>query len=301
MRENTGDDARALCDEDEILAAVSRDQLPVERGFAPGTLHRLPPIYFVGDSRALPFRNAVYTSEFTARSYQLRTVHLRFLHAADFYSRERGLTTALLDALATDDTLTPHDEGARWTASRWEHDLEGAAPLVLFCGPYDAHRVMDYIGPDADIAAWDQRSHACDVSAEPASRLVSAAEVRRYVLEIMEPFALGIEALRAMGLDRIFVHGSPAAPQRTDRFYRLFGHVKWLRQYHPNALSKVLLLFDDAARTIAARTSARYLSGPVDAHGGTPPELTSDDVHYNADGVRELARSVVAVLEGVVE
>jgi hypothetical protein len=292
--------AEALCDEDEILAAVSAEtRSPAADAFGADTFYRLPPIYFIGDSRVIPFRNAVYASEFTSRAYQLRSVHLRSLHAADFYSRERGINLPLLSTLATDQAVISHDEGARWNATRAEDDA-GTAPLVLFCGPYDVHRVMDELGPDADITAWDERSSRYDVSTKPASRLVSAQDVFQRVLEIMEPFALGIEVLRTMGFDRIFIHGSPRS-HRGERFERLYGKFKWLRQYHPNALLKVHMLFDEAALSIAQRTSARYISGPVDANGELSRNLTWDDVHYNAEGARLVARSVVQILEGVVE
>jgi hypothetical protein len=304
MQEGTATPVRGtvdpLCDEDAILEAVSREtQSPAAHALGADTFYRLPPIYFIGDSRVVPFRNAVYASEFTSRAYQLRSVHLRSLHAADFYSRERGINVPLLSTLATDLAVISYDEGARWQVYRSEHDPD-PAPLVLFCGPYDAHRVMDELGPDADISAWDARSSRYDVSTKPASRLVSSQDALLRVLEIMEPFALGIEALRTMGFDRIFVHGSPPS-QRGERFNRLYGKFKGLRQYHPNALPKVHVLFDEAALSIAQRTSARYISGPVDAHGELSQDVTWDDVHYNADGAREVARSVVSILEGVVE
>ncbi len=159
---------------------------------------------------------------------------------------------------------------------------------------------MDELGPDADITAWDGRSSRYDVSTKPASRLVSAQDTLHRVLEIMEPFALGIEALRTMGFDRIFIHGSRRS-QRTERFDRVYGTSKWLRQYHPNAMPKVHMLFDEAAQSIARRTSARYISGPVSAYGEFTRDVTWDDVHYNAEGARMVARSVVQVLEGVVE
>jgi hypothetical protein len=296
-----GPAAQALCDEDEILEAVSRETPPdAARAFGAGTFHRLPPIYFIGDSRILPFRNAVYTSEFTAHAYQLRALHLRGLNAADFYSHERGINLPLLNALATDQTVIARDEGARWVATQWDHSTGGTAPLVLFCGAYDVHRLMDELGPDADIPAWGEPSRRYDVSTTPASRLVSAEDARQRAREILEPFALGIEALRAMGFDRIFVHGCRRAALG-ERFKRLYSHVKWLRQYHPNAKDKVLALFDQALQTVAARTGARYISGPVDARGELPSELTWDDVHYSADGAREVARHVVSLLEGVVE
>ncbi|HEY6237358.1 MAG TPA: hypothetical protein VIW69_19820 [Candidatus Elarobacter sp.] len=279
---------------------MSREtQPPAAHALEAGAFYRLPPIYFVGDSRVIPFRNAIYASEFTSRAYQLRSVHLRCLHAADFYSRERGINLALLGTLATDQAVMSNDEGRQWIATRAEQDA-GTAPLVLFCGPYDAHRVLDELGPDADITAWDERSNRYDVSTQPVSRLVSAQDTLQRVLEIMEPFALGIEALRTMGFDRIFIHGSPRS-QRGERFDRLYGTFKWLRQSHPNAMPKVHMLFDEAARSIARRTSARYISGPVDAGGELSRDVTWDDVHYNAEGARMVARSVVQVLEGVVE
>ena len=141
---------------------------------------------------------------------------MRSLHAADFYSREHGLNLPLLSALATDQTVISHDDGEHWMVNRSEFVLDtDAAPLVLFCGKYDAHRVMDYLGPDGDIPAWDETSRRFDVTNKPVSRLVSAEDALQRVLEIMEPFALGIEALKTMGFDRIFVHGCPRSSHST--------------------------------------------------------------------------------------
>jgi hypothetical protein len=289
-----------LCDEDVLLDEIARESAAPAQGLAPGTFQRFPPVYFIGDSRAMPFRNAVYVSEHTARAYQLRSVHLRSLYAADLFSRERGLAYGLLNALATDQTVITHDFGATWNATPWDDLLEGTAPLVLLCGAYDVHRLMDQIGPDADILAWDADSRRFERSPLPASRLVDAEEALQRAHAIMEPLAPAIEALRTMGFARIFVHGTPPV-HLGERFQRLYGHAKLFRQYHPNALPKASLLVDAAIRSIAARTSARYVSGPVDADGALRSELTSDDVHYNAEGAREVARSVVSVLEGVVE
>jgi hypothetical protein len=163
------------------------------------------------------------------------------------------------------------------------------------------HRVMDELGEGADVIAWDAASRRYDARTKPpASRLVRAEDVLSRVLDVMEPFALGIEALQATGFDRIFIHGFPRT-QLGERFARFYGTPDWLRRYHPNALFKVLALFDEAARSIVRRTSARYVCGPVNADGEIPPEFTWDDVHYNAHGAREVVRSVVSVLEGVVE
>ena len=60
-------------------------------------------------------------------------------------------------------------------------------------------------------------------------------------------------------------------------------------------------LIDEAMRAIARRTAARVRPGAGRAHGELPADVTWDDVHYNADGARAVARSVVSVLEGVVE
>jgi hypothetical protein len=292
----------ALCDEDAVLDEVSRETtVPTAHGFSADAFHRLPPIYFIGDSRSIAFRNAVYVSEFTSRAYQLRSVHLRSLHAADFFSREHALAPPLVSALATDQTIISHDDGEHWIVNRSEFVLDtDAAPLVLFCGVHDAHRVMDYLGPDGDIPAWDERSRRFDATKKPVSRLVSAEDALQRVLELMEPFALGIEALKTMGFHRIFVHGCPCSSDST-RAGRRSVQMKGMRQYHPNAGGKVYALIDEAIRSIARRTSARYLAGPVDARGELPAAVTWDDVHYNADGARAVARSVVSVLEGVVE
>jgi hypothetical protein len=289
-----------MCDEDDLLDAMSHETPPPMHGFGAGTFRRLPAVYFIGDSRAMAFRNGVYVSEHTARAYHLRSVHVRSLYAADFFSRERGLAYALLNALATDQALITHDEGARWTATRWDELLEGTTPLVLFCGAYDVHRLMDRLGPDADIPAWNALSRGFDLSPLPASRLVGGDEALQYARTLMEPLALGIEALRAMGFDRIFVHGTPP-PSFGERFQDIYGDIKTFRQYHPNAFPKAYMLIDAAIREITARMSARYVAGPVDAGGALPAELTWDDVHYTAVGAREVARAVVSVLEGVVE
>ena len=293
--------AEAICDEDEILAAVAAEASSANGWAEAGAFYQLSPLYFVGDSRVIPFRNAVYVSPYTTRAYALRSVHLRSLHAADFYSPESGINAALTGALATDQAMISHDEGAHWHATESDqHAGPGAAPLVLFCGPYDVHRVLDELGPDVDVIPWDERSERYALTMRPASRLVSADEVLERMLEIMQPFALGIRALQAIGFTRVFVHGSYRS-YAIQRFEERFLKVKWLRQYHPNALLKVVTLLDDVLSRIALDTSSRYVTGPVDADGMLSDEFTYDDVHYNASGASELARRVVSVLEGVVE
>ncbi len=255
-----------LCDEDELLAAVSREAgQPVRRAFEPGTFGRLPPIYFIGDSRSVAFLNGIYTSEFTARSYLLRSVHLRNLFATDFCSRDGVINDALLHVLAADLAVIGHEGGARWTAAPTDHVAgNGSAPVVLFCDLADAFHIVDALGPDVDIPAWDELSLLCDVSRVPAARLASADDTLDRAIEALEPFARGVEALQAIGFDRIFLHGCPRL-DLGERFEGTNSRAKWRRQIHPNVIAKALLLFDAAIRVIAARAKVRYLSGPVDA------------------------------------
>jgi hypothetical protein len=171
---------------------------------------------------------------------------------------------------------------------------------VLFCGPYEAHEMMGELGPDTDLAAWDERSNRYDARLKPTSRLLQADAVRHRVSEMMEPFALGVAALRRMGFERIFIHGMPPA-RWSERFRAAYGDVPWFETSHPNAFPKVWLLFDEVLRSIAARTSTRVVYGPLDADGILRTEATWDDVHYTVDGARELARSVISFVEGEVE
>jgi len=291
----------AICDEDEILKTVAGEPTSANGWAEAGAFYRVPALYFIGDSRVMPFRNAVYVSPYTARGYVLRSIHLRCLHAGDFYSAEHGLNAALIGTFATDQAMISNDEGAHWTATASEDRAgAGTSPLVLFCGPYDVHRVLQELGPGADVRPWDERSQRHTVTVPPPSRLVGADEVSQRILEMMQPFAEGIRALQAIGFTRIFVHGAYRS-RGAERFQERYGQAKWLRQYHPNALLKVTLLLDEAMRRIALETSSRYLAAPVDADGLLAEELTWDDVHYSAQGASEVARCVVSVLEGVVE
>ncbi len=294
---NAGD----LCDEDEILKSVSRGaHAPAGPAFAAGTLHYTLPICFGGDSRALPFRNAVYTSEFTSRSYSMRVAHLGITRATDFVSRDGGVGNGLLSALVMDRFAITREEGTTCTAAPWSAAIPGSLPIVLFCGPYELHEFMLELGPDTDVAAWDVRSSRYDARSKPALRLLPADEVRQRVHRSMEPFALGIEALRRMGFDRIFIHGMPPSAWG-ERFKRAYPHVPWFETSHPNAFPKVWLLYDEALREIAVRTSTHIVTGPLDAEGILPPEATWDDVHYTADGARAVVRTVLSIVEGVVE
>jgi hypothetical protein len=293
--------AEAICDEDEILAAVAAEASSANGWAEAGGFYQLSPLYFIGDSRVIPFRNAVYVSPYTTRAYALRSVHLRSLHAADFYSPEDGINAALTGALATDQAMISHDEGAHWYATvSDQHAGPGPAPLVLFCGPYDVHRVLDELGPDVDIIPWDERSERYALTMRPASRLVPADDVTARMLEMMQPFAVGIRALQAIGFTRIFVHGSYRS-FALEQFDERYAKLKWLRQYHPNALLRMVALLDDVLRRIALDTASRYVTGPIDADGMLADEFTYDGLHYSALGAGELARRVVSVLEGVVE
>lgn len=297
------------CDEDEVLRALSeeRPSSSAER-FGADELHRLPPIYFIGDSRSIVFRNSVYVSPYTSRAYQLRSVFLRHLYAADFHSPQSGLNMALVNALAVDQTLLALDEGVRWLANRYDfeadslgnHDEHDAATLILFCGANDARRLLDALGPDADIRAWDDRSSRYDDGTKPASLVFDAEDVYAQVLELLEPFALGVEALRVIGFNHIFVHGFPQG-NRGERSRRFNGDPKSMRQYRQSAMMKARMLVDRAMQSIAQRTATRFIAGPVGPDGRLADELTWDDVHYGARGAREVVRSVVSVLEGVVE
>ena len=298
----------ALCDEDEILRAISAEPDAPNEFAQRDELHRLWPIYFVGDSRAIVFRNRLYVSPHTYRPYELRSVYLRNLHAVDFYSVQRGLNAPLTNALATDVATVSSNGGFRWSANRLDYEREpdgsrfehGPAPLVLFCGSFDCMRVLDELGPDADVAAWDDASRRCEVTSAPSSRVVPVDEVRRRMFEVLEPFASGIRYLRGIGFERIFVHGYGRA-RTVDSFGRIDQGLKFLRQYHPNAWGKIRIVLDQELRSIAQRTGARFIAGVVSEDGKTSREYTWDAVHYNLRGALEVVRAVVDVLEGVVE
>lgn len=299
--------SEAPCDEDELLDAVTAERHTPASAEVEDEFFKLSPIYFIGDSRTIVFRNSTYVSPFTSTAFQLRSVYLRDLYVSDFYGAQDGLSPLVLATLAADQASITYDEGRTWIASRRDYEANadgrtierGPAPLVLFCGANERRRLLDDLGPDADVAAWDEPSRRCDLSREPASMLVSADDALQRAVEILEPFARGIDALRAMGFERIFVHGYARPP--IEGLGRGAVREKSIRQRHPNAMRKAALLIDAALRITAQRTSARYIPPPGNGEGVVPPEFTWDGFHYNARGACEVARAVVSVLEGVVE
>jgi hypothetical protein len=177
----------APCDEDEILDAISATPY-LSAAASANEFLKLSPIYFIGDSRTIVFRNTTYTSPFTSKAFHLRSVFLRNLCATDFYSPAQGLNSSLLTTLATDLAAITYDEGTTWSANRrdFEADAEGrsvergSAPLVLFCGAFDSLRVLDELGPDVDVLAWDASRHRRFCSRTTCSGTCSTSSSRWY-------------------------------------------------------------------------------------------------------------------------
>jgi hypothetical protein len=172
---------------------------------------RATPIYVIGDSLSLVFRDRVYLleSDDPARYYVARAKYCPGLCAGEFTDDEGALHPAVWASLRSEHLVVEDERSGpvafhRSKERQWRQlaAIEGrsrSSPLILLtCGSLDA------------ACIW--QSVADDRGCVPELSLV---EMKTAVERCLRPLERGLRLFRSWGLDRIFVH-SVAAPQLDD-------------------------------------------------------------------------------------
>jgi len=200
------------CDEDRLLALLTADRArSAPRGGDAGdeAVEHPIPLYFVGDSGCVTFRDTLYHVPSHRDTFIGRAMHTPGLYAAELTDRKGNLNAAVLSHLVLAGILRTAGPEAYFVQRDYNRmlgltdDLRMSPPVTLFCGTLDAYRLLTVVDsamieiPDElDRGEWRPR-RADDV---PFDEAVAIA------LSILEGFERGLTLLKSYGLERLAVH-----------------------------------------------------------------------------------------------
>ncbi|HWT04842.1 MAG TPA: GSCFA domain-containing protein, partial [Xanthomonadales bacterium] len=287
--------ANDLCDEDLLLERIAADErggasrtplmlAPVHRnGDVEQVAHPIP-LYFVGDSNSLAFKDRVFAMPGSETLYIGRTLHTPGLGAFDLCDIEGRLNENVLMRLVGEHLIVADDKGG-WRAYERVGDVpldyvqesEGRTrlhpPLLFFCGMFDWLCFYEEIG-GRDVAL-PAEIVAADMYPADEAGMVDFDSAATIAGRYLEPLERGLRLLRSYGLRNLCLH-SVQPPLPDDE---LFG-----RYFFPSTLSsryRSMRLMNYLLRGVCERTGVSFID--------LWPLVT------NSDGILDLRYSFDAV------
>jgi hypothetical protein len=190
------------------------------------------PVYFVGDSLTTVFADRVYERAGDPRRYLARTKYVNGITAAGLAGEDGALHPGVLTALLGDCVIVEEDgalralhraESRHWRYAAATMGRPRSSPVVvLMAGSLDIAQTLEEIGPDADFEVPPAfRAHPAP--ARGPRRIVDAAGVLERIERRAQGLERGLRALRALGLDELFVHSLAPTNADDEAFAKVFG------------------------------------------------------------------------------
>jgi hypothetical protein len=259
---------------------------------------RATPIYLIGDSQTLIFRDRIYRVDDGrhSREYIARVRYCPGLCASNFTADDGALHPDVLSALRSELLIVDGESGEptaihrapsrQWRELATVEDRPRTAPVVVFlCGSLDTIN----IGKELANIGTELPDEAA-LSRDPSSLEALVAAKSR-----VRPLERGLLLLKSWGLDRLFVH-SVVPPQADDEaFFGHFGFHMMLRT-RIRLLREINLALDAAAR----RANCTFIdTWPYTAPSEVlSPEYVHDSFHSNERAalitVKALMRALAA-------
>jgi hypothetical protein len=253
---------------------------------------RATPIYLIGDSQTLIFRDRIYRVDDGrhSREYTARVRYCPGLCASSFTGDDGTLHPDVLSALRSELLIVDGEAGEptaihrapsrQWRELATVEDRPRTAPVVVFlCGSLDTINIGKELADDEAVTR------------DPSSLEALVAAKSR-----VRPFERGLLLLKSWGLDRLFVH-SVVPPQADDEAF--FGHFAFRMglRTRTRLLREINLALEAAAR----RANCTF----IDAWQYTTrsevlcPEYVHDSFHFNERAalitVKVLMRALAAL------
>ena len=273
------------CDEDRLLAllAAERATNAASRSSAAAeSLEHAVPLYFLGDSSTLAFRDAVYRFAQHESVFIGRALYTPSLYAGELVDDQGMLNAAVLTQLVSAGVLK-RTAGPAGYAVQSEHshmmgftnDLRLSPPLTLCCGGFDATRLLTELDlaiidvPDALLRGLPSTPRVSDVPFEAAVALAST---------LLRPFERGLQLLKSYGLQRLAVH--TIAPVNLEP---AFWHPNPWHDLVPIAQRGAIVMNYCIARSCERAGVTHIDTWPdvVGADGWRDPRFTLDAGHLN--------------------
>jgi hypothetical protein len=272
------------CDEDRLLALLAADRAsaaPSRVAGAAESIEHAIPLYFVGDSGCVVFRDALYRFPQHPGVFVGRGLHTPGIYAGELVDAEGKLNAAVSSQLLSAGVLRRAGPDAYCVQPDYSRmlgftgDLRLSPPVTLFCGALDSYRLIT----ELDLAMIDIPAELGrgDFGPRRTSDVPFDEAVAR-ASELLAPFERGLALLKSYGLQHLAVHmltplGEDAAP------------------WHPNPWHDRVMITQRAAIVvnhciglICARIGILHIdiwSQVTGAGGWRDPRYTLDAGHIN--------------------
>ncbi len=187
-----------------------------------GYVQRPTPIYFIGDSFSLVFRDRVYVDESSPpRAYQARILYQPGLALERFTSNDGALHPDIDRALRAESLLVETDRGTE--AYHTTAFLHWRQVAIAEGRPRRAPVLMVMLG-HFDVASFELRegldlafelppdARPLPLAQSPDARVIPLAQSLAAFAENVRPAMEGLRYLKALGFSNIFVHSVQPMP-----------------------------------------------------------------------------------------
>ena len=194
----------------------------------PTGLHRALPVYIIGDSHALPYRNLIFRDKWTGQWIVVRSRYISGLTAHDFFNSKTGeflpqiLETLEYEGLVRDERATHLSKDEIDFAIAQATGQPVTPPLLMFVvGDIDVRSILlpmlaehyDFVPPlDLPYPVSEKPLMPWDVVAET-------------IEQRLRPFINGLKQLRESGFNRLYVQSVVPPTQDEARVKVVQGRI----------------------------------------------------------------------------
>ncbi len=285
------------CDEDRLLALIETDRgkLVVNRDAAAGEMLAHPlPLFFVGDSGCLVFRDCLFRFPQLEHALIGRTLHTPSLFAGELVDSNDRLNTAVLMQLLSISMLQEVDRGSyrinpmyNGTPRNKNDRLALSPPVTLFCGSNDTNRlILELNSAHIDLPPELRRGYY----APRPGKVIGFGEAVAIAYRLLAPFERGLRLMRSFGISNLAVHTLPPFSREPSVL-------------HPNPWYDMMDLVQGASITmnhcikaICKRVGIVHIdiwSQVVEEDGWRNPAYTLDPWHLNSRAALLSVRQIV--------
>lgn len=252
------------------------------------------PIYLVGESHTLIFRNMLFRAGPSDQLFQCRIRFLPHVLAQNFFqAASNAFHPDLLEAFRAEELLRPNLapshlslDGATISGAWMEKRAVVAPALVLNCGDLDLHHLYgQFAGYDFELPG--------DVhyGVDRALRPVAYATLLAQVEKLIAPFIAGLRMLRSAGFTRTMVHCIP--PRTADDV----ATQRWTK-VHKSVRAKLTVMANQVLARECAAIGIPFIDiwPETSKDGYLLPEFDLDGMHLTAAAVHISLEKIVASL-----
>ena len=241
-------------------------------------LGHVTPIFMIGESHSLAFRDLLFRPDWSHETFICRTRFLPSLVASE-YSVDSAISVPLAEALKAEGVLDAALRPGHLYADPSAAYIAGkpliAPPMVFFAGDTDLVHFIKKLGLEYDFELPEDPGYGTDYEKQPVSLRDVQAELER----ILAPFLKAVRMLADVQLSRIMVHCIPPRNQDDIAAGAFTGAVRV-----PGAVrSKVVVLANRLLRQGCVASGIGFIDTweLTSENGFLRPDMVLDGIHFN--------------------